>query len=136
MEQSFLASITLQDGRKRLKMASTRYFFTHCISKYPVGAKLSVTLTDKRPTRSDRQHRYYWAYLSQIAEETGHSKDELHTFFKGKFLSEGMTEIYGHKVRSTTTLTKGRFAEYIMEIYSLTAIEPPDPKNWDFAPMR
>jgi hypothetical protein len=135
MEQHFLATVALKDGRRTLQFASGRWL-RHHLGKYPVGTKVSVLVTDKRPKRSDRQHRYYWAYLGLIADSTGHSKDDLHTFFKGKFLSEGITELWGYpvrKVKSTTTLTKGQFAEYITEIWSLTGIDPPDAKAYELA---
>jgi len=68
-------------------------------------------------------------YLSIISDETGHSKDELHSFFKGKFLTENIKEILGEKTRitkSTTELSKGEFCSYLVDISSLTQVELPD----------
>lgn len=39
-----------------------------------------------RSTRSGQQNALYWKWLSIIAEETGHSKDDLHEQYKQKFL--------------------------------------------------
>ncbi|AWL19463.1 hypothetical protein DIW83_10715 [Acinetobacter nosocomialis] len=36
---------------------------------------------------SAAQNRLYWAWLEQIRQKTGNSKDDLHLFFKKKFLA-------------------------------------------------
>ena len=75
-------------------------------------------------------------YLTQIGEETGNDKDTLHRLFSGKFLGDGITKVFGekvHKVKSTTSLTKNDFAEYMLEIHSLTDIPIPDTKAWELA---
>lgn len=101
------------------------------------GKKVEIQVNEKKSTRSQQQNSYYWLYLGVIAKETGNSKDDLHELFKGKFLSKGIKEIFGEKVRmkaSTTTLSVGRFVEYIMEIEQLTGVPAPDTKEyWGFS---
>ena len=47
-----------------------------------------------RPHKKDRsasQNRLYWQWLTVIAGETGHTKDEMHEFYKGLFLTRIFT---------------------------------------------
>lgn len=93
-----------------------------------LGDEVSLYITNKRPKRSQAQNRYYHLYLSLIARSSGHTSDELHIWAKGKFLSTGITEVYGDKVRvvnSTTLLTIGEFCEYICKIEDETGIKAP-----------
>lgn len=97
------------------------------------GKKVTLKVEDKKPRRTDQQHRYYWVYLTHIAEQTGHDKEDLHELFKGKFLSTGIKDIFGERVRSkvsTKSLSVGRFVEYIMEIEDFTGIEAPDTRDY------
>ena len=76
--------------------------------------------------------------VSSIAEfsifvRLEHDIEGLHRLFSGKFLSEGIREILGEKVRktkSTTSLSKSDFSEYIMNIEAETGIKAPDTKNY------
>ena len=88
-----------------------------------------MTIDPKIPKRSDRQNRYYHLYLGVIARETGYTPNELHNLFKGKFLSSGIVEMFGDRVRktkSTTALNKSEFVEYIMQIAEYCEIPSPD----------
>lgn len=93
------------------------------------GQEVSIDIREKKNTRSDQQNRYYWLFLGMIEEETGNDKETLHSYFKNKFLTEKITELYGDKVRvakSTTDLTKGEFCEYLLNISQLVEIPLPD----------
>lgn len=97
------------------------------------GKEFALTIDERKPTRSENQNRYYWLYLRVIASETGYTDGELHSMFKGKFLTKEIKEVMGQKVRitrSTTELTKSEFAEYILEIQNFTGILPPDTDNF------
>lgn len=90
---------------------------------------VSLEVKLEKRTRSGEQNRYYWLYLGIIEEETGNDKEILHSYFKNKFLTTSITELYGDKVRvakSTTELTKGEFGEYLAKISEITEIELPD----------
>lgn len=92
------------------------------------GQDITDILTDKKPLRTTQQNNYYWLYLSLVALSSGHTSNELHLWAKGKFLTEGITEIFGDKVRvvdSTTKLNKAEFCEYICRIEDATDIEAP-----------
>lgn len=93
------------------------------------GKKVNVEVTENKSTRSQQQHNYYFFYLGVIEDETGNKRADLHELFKGKFLSSGIVEIFGEKVRrksSTKTLSVGRFVEYLMEIEEFTGVPLPD----------
>ena len=87
-------------------------------------------------SRSLRQNSYYWLCLETIANHTGHSPDELHRLFKGKFLPSKNMKWRGTDYRmakSTTELTKGEMAGYMREIEKEAGemgIELPDPKDY------
>ena len=68
-----------------------------------------------------------------ISAETGNDIDDLHVLFKGKFLSKGIVEVLGHKIRkakSTTELTAGQFSEYISRIEELTGVLAPPTEDY------
>jgi len=105
--------------------------------KFKVGNEVSVYITNKRPKRTERQNAYYWGvYLPQIALETGENDlDRLHELFKGKFLSTGIVDVLGEKVRmkrSSKDLSTGEFCDYIANIYLLTGVMPPPTEEWVF----
>lgn len=51
------------------------------------GKPLVVRINQKEDDRSAAQNRLYWAWLEQIKQKTGNSKDDLHLLFKKKFLA-------------------------------------------------
>ena len=68
--------------------------------------------------RSGGQNRLYWEMLTIVSNETGHSKDELHEFFKQEFLGD-MVEVMDKPFvfsRSTTKLKTGEFTKYLTDI--------------------
>lgn len=93
------------------------------------GKEFVLQIDERKPTRSEQQNRFYHLYINMISRESGHTHDELHSMFKGKFLTREIKEVLGEKVRitkSTTDLTKSEFSEYILEIQNFTGITPPD----------
>lgn len=93
------------------------------------GKEFVLSIDERKPKRSERQNAYLWLYIGLIADETGYTKDEVHSLMKGKFLTREIKEVMGQKVRitkSTTELSKSEFSEYIMEISAFCGIEPPN----------
>ncbi len=126
--QSRTFHIEIQNGKIAWKSDHHRGLFYKWVGGFKDGEYL-LEIEQKKESRSVMQHRYYFLYLGIIAEETGHTKDELHSFFKGKFLTERISEIFGEKTRitrSTTELSKGEFSEYLADISLLTGVELPD----------
>lgn len=138
--QPFSAHIRFIDGKNRLQVDSQTWY-QHNLNKFKDGDQVTLELHTRKPKRSDQQNRYYWGiYLPLIAAETGENDLEaLHELFKGKFMSDGIVEILGNKVRkkrSTTDLGVGEFCEYIMNIEALTEVAAPPTENYDLAPLR
>jgi hypothetical protein len=93
------------------------------------GRTLTIELEKKGRSRS--QNNYYWVYLNVIARETGENADDLHEFFKRKFLPPVFKTVRGQELqlpRSTTTLSKAEFNEYLDRICALVEIPLPDPE--------
>ena len=125
--KDFSAVIEEVNGKKDLRILHRNWYDTQ-INKFKAGERVSLYVSSRRPKRSEAQNRLYWAYLKYIEEETGNTTDDLHSLFKGKFLSEGIFEVMGEKVRrvkSSTALSKGDFIEYLMKIEALTNIPVP-----------
>lgn len=78
--------------------------------------------------RSGMQNRYYWGVvLKMIMEHTGDDKDDLHDYFKRKFLSydkaiKATGEAYT-RTRDTHDLDTGEFETYLEEIRRFAAVE-------------
>ena len=99
------------NGNLEFKSAYHRGLFKQRLLQID-GKDFSLTIDEKKPKRSEQQNRFYWLYIRMIGDETGYTKDELHTLLSGKFLTKEIKEIMGLPVRvkkSTTDLTKSEF---------------------------
>lgn len=132
--QGFAALVTESvAGQKSLKLASP-VWYRHQLNKFNVGEEITMYLTNQKPKRSVAQNNYYWLYLGIISKETGNDIDDLHSLFKGLFLSKAVVQVMGYPVRrvkSTTELSISDFSEYIERIVELTGVEPPPTDNYD-----
>lgn len=84
-----------------------------------IHGPLDVEWREYKPKRSTLQNRLYWEYMTQLGENTGHTKDEMSLFFKWKFLGTDPSSIYGQSfnaVRSTTDLNIKEFNEFLRNI--------------------
>ena len=70
--------------------------------------------------RSSRQNRYLWGIVyALIAEETGHSTEELHEFFKSMFLPRTFIQVGKREreiVKSTTDLSTTDMENYLTRV--------------------
>lgn len=132
-QSSFRAIIKDQpDGNKKIAFNHPGYLQMF-INNYKPNDQITITITEKKPLRTIQQRNYYWLYLSLISKSTGYTPDEFHSWVKGKFLSKGITEIFGSKVRkvkSTTELSRPEFCELICRIEDEAGI--PAPKTEPF----
>lgn len=138
--QSFAAVVSSVGMKKKLIIKSPRWY-QHQINKFKDGEEVTIQVHNRRPKRTEAQNRYYWgAYLPLIAEETGEKDlDRLHELFKGKFLTQGVVDVLGQKVRmkkSTTELGVGEFCQYIIDIESETGIASPPTESFGIAPIQ
>lgn len=91
------------------------------------GKDVRITISDPLKTRSHPQNRYYWGVvLTMIAAETGHITEELHEFFKDKFLPRVYVSVAGQErqiPKSTTSLDTMFFEQYLEQIRAFAATE-------------
>lgn len=100
---------------------------------------ISVTLIAKKPKRTDEQNSFFHVYLDLISISSGHTMDELKAWYKGKFLSKGIAEVFGDKtriVKSSADLNISEFAELMNQIEEVTSIPIPDPSPFNIALTR
>jgi len=95
-----------------------------------------VKIKKKHWQRSVSQNALYWLWLTCIEKETGNDKNNLHEFFKAKFLGFEEIDVFDHgvfTVKSTTNLNTSQFKEYLdkIQIFISTelGIELPDPQD-------
>ncbi len=110
-------------------------FYRHFLKTHAkVGQEGTLKLTLIKPKRSTLQNNFYWVYLELISLSCGKSPDDLHIWAKGKFLSQGITEVFGDKVRrvkSTTELNRSEFSEFMARIELATEVPIPDPEPFN-----
>jgi hypothetical protein len=126
--KSFAGKIIKIDGHTRWR-PDAPFWYEHELRKFKEGEPVTAYYTSKRPKRTELQNRYYWGvYLPLISEETGNDIDDLHTLFKGKFLSKEVVQVLGEsvrRVRSTASLSSIQFGDYIRRIEELTGVLAP-----------
>jgi len=72
-----------------------------------------------RQQRSLAANRLYWLWLRCIHDETGQAEQDLHEYFKGKYLAWQHKEIFGQEVSitpRTRSLDTKQFTEYLDKI--------------------
>ncbi len=95
------------------------------------GKKLVMNVNLDKAKRSLDQNSFYWLYLGVIANETGHTEEELHRIFKGLFLPKKPVVLKGKTYMlagSTSDLNKPQFSEYMMRICAETNVPIPETK--------
>lgn len=138
--EPFTAVIRFGNQGKNVLQVSSPIWYQHQLNKFKPGTRVTLELHTRKPKRTVAQNSYLWGvFYPEIAKATGeHDLDALHELFKGKFLSEGIVEVLGQKVRkkkSTTELGIGEFSEFIMNIEAETGIEAPPTENYGLDPL-
>lgn len=103
---------------------------TRCVSilqRIPLRPPLEVTVTTYNPKRSTSANRRYWALAGAVAKKTGHDSDEIHDFWKERFLGTRAIEIAGERVTvrpSTKRLNVQQFNDFMerCENWSITEL--------------
>lgn len=89
----------------------------------------AITVAPHRKRRTTSQNALYWKWIETtvgiVARETGNDRDDMHLFFKQKFLTPRVFQINGQTVTeySTKTLTTGEMADYMNRIYAWVTSE-------------
>lgn len=91
-----------------------------------------ITVQRKRKKRTLKQNALMWKWINEVAdavaEHTGHDADDIHEFFKAKFLPAAgrkIVEIDGETVerRTTTALDTAGMGRYMDAIYAFVVNE-------------
>lgn len=129
--ESFVVEIVREGDQPRLQVKADKYLRYWLKTNAKVGDVGTLKIELKKPKRTSLQNAFYWVYLDLISVSSGHTPMEIHTWAKGKFMSEGITEVFGEKVRkvkSTTDLNRSEFVEYLSKIEEATGVPVPDPE--------
>ncbi len=87
-----------------------------------------ITVEEWKPTRTNAQNRLYWLWLRLIADHINENKPEgstlfsdndMHEWFKEKFLPSRLIDFHGSivkTIKTTTKLTTKEFTDYLDQI--------------------
>lgn len=100
----------------------------------------AITIEPHKERRSLSQNALMWKWINEVAqyvhEATGQDSDDVHEFFKAKFLPPRIVELGGEIIewRTTTRLTTAEMSEYMNKIYAWVTTELglllPVPQDW------
>lgn len=123
--------VTVAGGLKtRLNAPQLLQWFLKSHAK--AGDDFSIELSLKRPKRSQNQNAYLHVYLDLVSLSSSHSPEELKDWLQqdDRILGQGITEVYGTKVRKvlhTSDLNISEFVEMMNRLEEVTEIPLPDP---------
>ena|SRR3990167_4325161 len=102
-----------------------RGYVLDLIGKLNLEKPWAVTVEPYKKKRSLNQLGLYWKWVGIVANETGNDADDLHEFFKSKFLIPRPVEIGGEviNVRSTTKLDTAAMKEFMDRVYAFAGSE-------------
>lgn len=110
----------IKDGKLRMDQFMKNKFLVYV--KQLEGQKVYVVIDKQDESRTLKQNSYLWAGVYQtISEATGYTQEEVHEIMKAKCLPRRFVEFNGEEIeirKSTTTLTKPEFWEYVNRIAS------------------
>lgn len=93
------------------------------IQNLSAETKWKIEIKIDRNLRSLNQNALMWQWVTNVVDEvhefSGQDKDDIHEFFKQKFLTPKIIEISGETVLryTTTNLEKGEMSLYMEKIY-------------------
>lgn len=117
----------MRKQEETLRTDHDRQNWIRFIFSMPLDKPVKVTAQVVRKGRTLSQNSLYWKWVGEavdaVADHTGHDADELHDFFKQKFLTPTVVEINGEAINryTTTTLNKAEMSAYMERIYAFCA---------------
>jgi hypothetical protein len=88
--------------------------------------KWRIEIKQHQERRTLSQNKLIWCIYTEIANETGHTTDEIHEYCKEKFLPKRIVSINGvdHEIiGSTALLDKPAFSEYVERVAAWAATD-------------
>jgi hypothetical protein len=109
------------------------------IKRLDLSKSYSVEVRERKARRSLDQNALMWLWLTCIESETGNDRNDLHDYFKKKYIAPKEVEVFGVKELkyTTTDLSTGQFKEYLDKIQAFASTElsitlpNPEDKIWD-----
>jgi hypothetical protein len=74
---SVLGKVVQNDNRRRLEVNSPTHLHS-CLNRLPLGKQITVTFSEKVPTRSEGQLAYHWVLMAYIADHCGYKSEDVH----------------------------------------------------------
>lgn len=96
------------------------------IDSLPNGKRYDINIARHRERRTIDQNRLLFLWINCISNETGQDKDDLHIYFKHKFLPPNYIRVLGLQIYitpTTTTLDTKQFTDYLNSIQVFAAAE-------------
>ena len=112
--------------------------FKKYISQFEDNAEIEIMVRPKAKRRTIKQNRAYWgAVINQIAiaiaNDTGQDADDVHDYFKTKFLQRKIINPATGElitvVGSTANLNTKEFTDFVEKCYNIAAL-PKDRGGW------
>lgn len=129
----------------KLRYGNGKEAVINAISSLDDKECFDVTIKKKRWKRSISQNSLYWLWLTCIEQETGNSREELHDYFRAKFLGAEEVKVFDEtiiRLISTTKQDTLEFKRYLDKIQMFASMElhislpDPEDKYWsDFYGM-
>ena len=125
--------------KKKITSESDRNEVITAIVKLDIAKGFTVEITQRRRVRTVSQNRLERLWLACIADETGNDSNELHEYFKQKFLEVKEVQIFGewNAIYSTRDLNTVQFKNFLdkIQIFASTelaiSLPVPEDKRWD-----
>ncbi len=125
--------------KREIKSELDRDMVIAQIKRLDLMKPYTVEILQKRKVRSISQNSLYWLWLTCIEFETGTDRDELHDYFKHKFILPVEVNVFGEKIMRWTTTDKDtlQFKEYLDKIQVFASVDlsitlpDPEDKYWD-----
>lgn len=124
--------------KRKLTSEVDRQMVIAQIQRLDLSKTYTVEITEKRARRTMSQNSLYWLWLTAISNETGQDKEDLHDYFKRKYLTPERVMVFGDTQDrfSTTSLNTAQFKDLLdhIQIFCLTelSISLPDPDDKHF----
>jgi hypothetical protein len=99
----------------------------------------TVEITERRIKRTISQNGLYWLWLTCISHETGNDKDDLHEYFKEKYITPVTKYVFNEPVyiMSTADLNTVQFKYLLDSVQYFASTElqiilpDPEDKRWE-----
>ena len=125
--------------KKKLQTEQDRNEAITSLVKITLSEGWYFELSKRKKVRTVSQNRLERLWLACIADETGNDSNELHDYFKRKFLQPKEVIMFGEKefIYSTKDLNTVQFKYFLdkIQIFASTELNItlpiPEDKNWD-----